>query len=95
MACTLLYRGDVVPKDVGAQVATMKTKRTIQFVDWSPAGFRIGINGRQSSLVATSQKSSALCMPANTTAIAEARSRLDFMYTKRALLRRCGSGRGP
>jgi tubulin alpha len=29
MACTLLYRGDAVPKDVGGAVATIKTKRTI------------------------------------------------------------------
>merc|ERR1719199_1204158 len=36
MACCLMYRGDVVPKDVNASVATIKTKRTIQFVDWSP-----------------------------------------------------------
>ncbi|KAF5184697.1 Tubulin alpha chain [Thalictrum thalictroides] len=35
MACCLMYRGDVVPKDVNAAVATIKTKRTIQFVDWS------------------------------------------------------------
>jgi tubulin alpha len=33
MACTLLYRGDVVPKDVGGAATTFKTKRTIQFVD--------------------------------------------------------------
>lgn len=34
MACCMMYRGDVVPKDVNAAVATIKTKRTIQFVDW-------------------------------------------------------------
>ncbi|KAB1262979.1 Tubulin alpha-1A chain [Camelus dromedarius] len=34
MACCLLYHGDVVPKDVIAAIATIKTKRTIQFVDW-------------------------------------------------------------
>ena len=34
MACCMLYRGDVVPKDVNAAIATIKTKRTIQFVDW-------------------------------------------------------------
>merc|ERR1712146_763935 len=28
MACCLMYRGDVVPKDVNAAVATIKTKRT-------------------------------------------------------------------
>merc|ERR1712146_330701 len=43
MACCLMYRGDVVPKDVNASVATIKTKRTIQFVDWSPTGFKCGI----------------------------------------------------
>ena len=41
MACCLLYRGDVVPKDVNAAIATIKTKRTIQFVDWCPTGFKV------------------------------------------------------
>ena len=41
MACALLYRGDVVPKDVNAAVAIIKTKRTIQFVDWCPTGFKV------------------------------------------------------
>ncbi|KAK3013742.1 hypothetical protein RJ639_010034 [Escallonia herrerae] len=41
MACCLMYRGDVVPKDVNAAVATIKTKRTIQFVDWCPTGFNV------------------------------------------------------
>ncbi len=40
MACCMMYRGDVVPKDVNAAVATIKTKRTIQFVDWCPTGFK-------------------------------------------------------
>eukprot|EP00350_Pseudokeronopsis_sp_OXSARD2_P004287 CAMPEP_0170542548 /NCGR_PEP_ID=MMETSP0211-20121228/1941_1 /TAXON_ID=311385 /ORGANISM="Pseudokeronopsis sp., Strain OXSARD2" /LENGTH=169 /DNA_ID=CAMNT_0010845645 /DNA_START=568 /DNA_END=1077 /DNA_ORIENTATION=+ len=43
MACCLMYRGDVVPKDVGASIATLKTKRLIQFVDWMPTGFKCGI----------------------------------------------------
>ena len=30
MACCMLYRGDVVPKDVNAAIATIKTKRSIQ-----------------------------------------------------------------
>jgi tubulin alpha len=37
----MLYRGDVVPKDVNAAIATIKTKRTIQFVDWCPTGFKV------------------------------------------------------
>lgn len=44
MACCMLYRGDVVPKDVNAAIATIKTKRTIQFVDWCPTGFKVNVN---------------------------------------------------
>eukprot|EP00061_Rhincodon_typus_P003610 g20511.t1 len=36
----MLYRGDVVPKDVNAAIATIKGKRSIQFVDWCPTGFK-------------------------------------------------------
>lgn len=43
MATCLLYRGDVVPNDAHSAVATLKTKRTIQFVDWCPTGFKLGI----------------------------------------------------
>ena len=43
MACCLLFRGDVVPKDVNAAIATIKTKRTIQFVDWCPTGFKVSL----------------------------------------------------
>lgn len=43
MACCMLYRGDVVPKDVNAAIASIKTKRTIQFVDWCPTGFKVGV----------------------------------------------------
>ncbi len=41
MATCLLFRGDVVPKDVNAAIAAIKTKRTIQFVDWCPTGFKV------------------------------------------------------
>ena len=41
MACCLLYRGDVVPKDVNCAIAAIKTKRSIQFVDWCPTGFKV------------------------------------------------------
>ena len=41
MAFCLLYRGDVVPKDVNSAIAAIKTKRSIQFVDWCPTGFKV------------------------------------------------------
>ena len=51
MACCMLYRGDVVPKDVCAAIASIKTKRTIQFVDWCPTGFKVGINYQPPTVV--------------------------------------------
>ena len=47
----LVSGGDVVPKDVNAAVATIKTKRTIQFVDWCPTGFKCGINYQPPTVV--------------------------------------------
>ena len=38
-------------KDVNASVATIKTKRTIQFVDWCPTGFKCGINYQPPTVV--------------------------------------------
>ena len=93
MACCLIYRGDVVPKDVMAAVASIKTKRTIQFVDWCPTGFKCGINYQAPTVVpggdlAKAQR--AVCMIANSTAIAEVFSRInykfDLMYSKRAFV---------
>ena len=34
MACCLMYRGDVSPKDVNSALAAIKTKKTVEFVDW-------------------------------------------------------------
>ena len=41
MAVCLLYRGDVVPKDVNATIAQIKGQRTVEFVDWCPTGFKV------------------------------------------------------
>lgn len=51
MACCLLYRGDVVPKDVNSAIATMKKKSSIRFVDWCPTGFKVGINYQPPTVV--------------------------------------------
>merc|ERR1712118_260387 len=91
MACCLMYRGDVVPKDVNAAVATIKTKRTIQFVDWCPTGFKCGINYQPPTVVPggdLSKVQRACCMISNTTTVAEVFARMDhkfdLMYSKRA-----------
>lgn len=73
-----IFRGDVVPKDVNAAIATIKTKRTIQFVDWCPTGFKVGINYQPPTVVPggdLAKVQRAVCMLSNTTAIAEAWAR--------------------
>ncbi|KAB0374565.1 hypothetical protein FD755_013057 [Muntiacus reevesi] len=78
MACCLLCRGDVVPKDVSAAIATIKTKHTIQFPPTLVPGGDLAKVQR------------AVCMLRTTTAIAEAWARLDhkfdLMYAKRAFV---------
>ncbi|EPQ59925.1 hypothetical protein GLOTRDRAFT_103101 [Gloeophyllum trabeum ATCC 11539] len=93
MACCLLYRGDVATKEVTAAVATIKTRRTIQFVDWCPTGFKLGICNEPAAYVPggdLAKTTRNVCMLSNTTAIAAAWSRLDhkfdLMYSKRAFV---------
>ncbi|CBI29952.3 hypothetical protein VitviT2T_012893 [Vitis vinifera] len=93
MACCLMYRGDVVPKDVNASVANIKTKRTVQFVDWCPTGFKCGINYQAPTAVPGAELAKvkrAVCMISNNTAVAEVFERIthkfDLMYVKRAFV---------
>lgn len=44
MAVALLYRGDVVPRDANAAIASLKAKSSFHLVDWCPTGFKVGIN---------------------------------------------------
>lgn len=93
MACCLLFRGDVLPKDVNTATASIKQKRASQFVEWCPTGFKIGINNRkpyhfEGGAMAPVER--ACCLLSNTTAISEAWSRLnrkfDLMFSKRAFV---------
>ncbi|TPP65113.1 Tubulin alpha chain [Fasciola gigantica] len=51
MACLLLCRGDVVPKDVSAAITHIKRKKSVQFVDWCPTGFKVGLNYQPPTVV--------------------------------------------
>jgi len=88
-----MYRGDVVSKDVSDAVSAMKSKATVQFVDWSPAGFKCGINQQKPRVVPggeLAQSNKAVCMLSNTTAISELFARInkkfDLMFAKRAFV---------
>ena len=41
MSVCLLYRGDVIPKDVNKAIQALKQKAFIRFVDWCPTGFKV------------------------------------------------------
>jgi tubulin alpha len=41
MAVCMLFRGDIAPKDVNTSIANIKSKRSIQFVEWCPTGFKV------------------------------------------------------
>lgn len=95
IACCMLYRGDVVAKDINHAISHIRTIRNLKFVDWCPTGFKVGINCRPPAhaLSATDELvggGRALCMMTNTTAIAAAWNRLcrkfDPMFKKRAFV---------
>jgi tubulin alpha len=93
MACCILYRGDVVPKDVNSAIADVKSQRKINFVDWSPAGFKTGINYKSPCVAKggnLARVSRGCSMLASTTAIAQAWAQIDhkfdMMFSKRAFL---------
>jgi tubulin alpha len=93
LAASLMYRGKVAPKDVGHAIYTIKTSRTIRFVDWCPTGLNCGINYQPPCRMDGEDLGGAdlaLCMIANTTAISEPLARLnhkfDLMYAKRAFV---------
>lgn len=72
MACCLMYRGDVVPKDMNAAVATIKSKKTVNFTSWCPTGFKVGINFSPATVVPggdTAKTLRSLLMIANSTAV--------------------------
>jgi len=93
MSCCLVYRGDVVHKELHQAVANIKSKSTVQFVDWSPTGFKCGINSQAPSAVPggdLAKVNRAVALIANTTAIGEVFGRInkkfDLMYAKRAFV---------
>ena len=93
MACCMLYRGDIVAKEVNSSIAAIKAKKSVQFVNWCPTGFKVGINHEAPTVVPggdLAKVKRALCMISNTTAIVDAWQKLDhkfdLMYAKRAFV---------
>jgi len=94
IAVSLNYRGeDIYPKDVNDACKHVKTKKSVNFVDWSPAGMKVGINNQSPTVVPGDDLAAvkrSVCSIANSTAIADVFSRIDakfdLMYQKRAFV---------
>jgi len=93
MACAMLYRGDVQAKEANQAIRNVREKNKIKFVNWSPTGFKVGINSQapmqmKHSLMASMNR--ACCMMGNTTAMGDAWGRVcdkfDLMYKRRAFV---------
>lgn len=88
LACCMLYRGNVFPKDVNNAIANIRASN-IPFVNWNP-GFKISINSQPPTWLrhyGLIQSNAACCMLANTTAIRSSWQRLISQYKKLYLRR--------
>ena len=93
MACCLLYRGDLVPKDITQAIEHIKGLSSVQFVEWCPTGFKVGINSQPPVIPPQGDMAKidrSVCMLANSTSIVSVWQRLnekfDMMFAKRAFV---------
>lgn len=92
MACCMLYRGNVLTKDINNAIQLIKNRSSIRFVDWCPTGFKIGINSKPPEAMNAEFPMSGrgVAMLAATTAVQSVFSALtrkfDMMYQKRAFV---------
>ncbi|XP_065211763.1 tubulin alpha-4 chain-like [Planococcus citri] len=90
MAICMMYRGIIKPKEIAQTVQEIKDS-SVQFVNWCPSGFKIGINYQPPVTVPGSDfsvESAAAVSIANTTSIGETWARVnykfDLLFSKRA-----------
>lgn len=91
MSCVLMYRGDVSPMDINLTINNLKNKNFLKFVNWSPTGFKIGINSQPPTTVPGGDMAAvnrALVMLSNNSAIKNVWKKLyhkfTMLYTKKA-----------
>ncbi|CAL8108173.1 unnamed protein product [Calicophoron daubneyi] len=93
MSCTMLYRGNVSPSQVYLSLMELKNNRGIEFVDWCPTGFKVGISSSPPVTVADSRVAQCdknVVMLANNSAVGQAWQRLThkfyLLYSKRSFI---------
>ncbi|GAA37663.2 tubulin alpha, partial [Clonorchis sinensis] len=93
MSCTLLYRGDVSPSHVYQALTELKSSRCIEFVDWCPTGFKVGLTSSPPVSVPDSRVAQCdknVVMLANNSSVGQAWQRLThkfyLLYSKRSFV---------
>ena len=85
MACCLMYRGDVVPKDVTDTVNTLKHHKAITFSEWAPTGFKCSVSTQPPSVLEGGQMARVMrsvCKISNQTAIKELFARFSYKFDR-------------
>lgn len=93
MSCSLLYRGLINPSEVNEALGGMKSSSAINFVDWCPTGFKVGIVNQQPQILPESKlgiTSRNVIMMTNNSAISVIWYRLSQnfhrLYSKRSFV---------
>ncbi|KAF1745353.1 hypothetical protein MXB_5568 [Myxobolus squamalis] len=93
MSCCLLYRGDVCHRDINQAINDLKMKSRIKFCDWTPTGFKVGINSCKpvfDPIYKMAKSDKSLCMLSNSTAVVDPFARImdafQMMYRKLAFV---------
>merc|ERR1711964_626946 len=94
MAMTLLFRGEAKARGVARTVEWLRKKDKVQFVEWCPTGYKVGLNDEPPALV----KDDDMACPAincpmvgNNVAVSRVFSqrvvaKFDLMYSQRAFV---------
>ena len=83
MACTMLYRGNIVSRDISASIAHLKTRRCIKFLDWCSTGLKVSINYQLPTKIVGSDLAKIgreVSMISNNTAITEVFARINAEF---------------
>jgi len=93
MSCCLLFRGDVTPSDANNAIGKLKSMKNINFVDYSPTGFKVGLSGQPPASIPggdLAPVTRSVVMLANSTAIGAAWQRINrkfgMLYSRRAFV---------
>jgi len=91
MACCLMYRGDVLPRNVNQALFSYKDQNLHRFVDWCPSMFKVGIAYQEITKVPGSslpESRRSVCMIANATSVVQVLKKMEkkqrMMWSKHA-----------